>query len=80
MVAYKNAREELHFGWGCGIMGRVMEMDQKKEWPQRKRMRLKNYDYSQNGAYFITVCVKDRKPILSKIVGDDAHIVPYEKN
>ncbi len=26
--------------------------------------------------YFITICVKDNKPILSKVVGDDAHIVP----
>ena len=44
----------------------------------RKPNRLENYDYSQNGAYFITICVKDRKPILSKIVGDDAHIVPQK--
>ena len=33
----------------------------------RKPNRLKDYDYSQNGAYFITVCVKNRKPILSYI-------------
>ena len=44
--------------------------------PQRKQNRLENYDYSQNGAYFITICVKDRKRLLSDIVGDDAHIVP----
>ena len=44
----------------------------------RKPNRLENYDYSKNGAYFITVCVKGRKPILSKIVGDDAHIVPQK--
>ena len=31
----------------------------------RKPNRLKNYDYSQNGVYFITVCVKNRNPILS---------------
>ena len=35
----------------------------------RKPNRLENYDYNENGAYFITICVKDRKPILSKIVG-----------
>ncbi len=35
----------------------------------RKPNRLKNYDYSKSGTYFITICVKDRKPILSKIVG-----------
>ncbi len=44
--------------------------------PKRKPARLKGYDYSTPGAYFITICVKDRKQLLSKIVGDDAHIVP----
>ena len=43
---------------------------------ERKRNRLCNYDYGQSGAYFITICTKDRKQILSKIVGDDAYIVP----
>lgn len=46
------------------------------ELPKRKEIRLKEFDYSSPGAYFITICVKDRKPILSEIVGDDAHIVP----
>ena len=44
--------------------------------PKRKRLRLQEYDYGTPGAYFITICVKDRHPILSDIVGDDAHIVP----
>ncbi len=39
------------------------------EKPQRKPNRIEDYDYSQAGAYFITVCTKDRKKILSKIVG-----------
>lgn len=38
--------------------------------PQRKSNRLKNYNYSQNGGYFITICTKDSKCILSQIVGD----------
>ena len=46
------------------------------ELPKRKSLRLQSYDYSQNGAYFITVCTKDRKHLLCDIVGDDAHIVP----
>ena len=46
------------------------------EMPERKPNRIENYDYSPNGAYFITICTKDRKRILSDIVGDDAHIVP----
>lgn len=32
--------------------------------PKRKDIRFKNHDYSQNGAYFITVCVKDRHNLL----------------
>ncbi len=38
-------------------------MEQKNN-PQRKQMRLRNYDYAQAGYYFITICVKDRKNIL----------------
>ena len=38
--------------------------------PQRKPNRLFDYDYSTSGAYFITICVQDRKRILSDIVGD----------
>ena len=37
--------------------------------PSRKNYRLKNFDYNTNGTYFVTVCVKDRKRILSEIVG-----------
>ena len=37
------------------------------EYPRRKPTRLKDHDYSQNGAYFITLCVQDRRPILSRI-------------
>ena len=45
---------------------------------ERKPNRLKNYDYTANGAYFITICVKDRKCILSRIsVGADI-IRPYQ--
>ena len=32
--------------------------------PKRKPIRILAYDYSSTGAYFITVCVHDRKPIL----------------
>ena len=42
----------------------------------RKALRRRNYDYSKGGAYFITVCVRDRHEMLGNIVGDDDHIVP----
>ena len=38
------------------------------ELQKRKPNRLKDYDYSQNGAYFITICTHNRECILSKIV------------
>jgi len=36
--------------------------------PKRKPTRLKGYDYSCPGAYFITMCTKDREQLLSKII------------
>ena len=38
-----------------------MKMDNKKEFPKRKDIRLKNYDYSSPGAYFVTICTENRK-------------------
>lgn len=46
-----------------------MEKIEVMEMPVRKQNRLKRYDYSQNGAYFITICTKDKKCILSHTVG-----------
>lgn len=46
------------------------------ELPQRKKIQVGEYDYSQCGAYFVTICTQNRRSILSNIVGDDAHIVP----
>ena len=36
--------------------------------PTRKPIRLQNFDYSQNGYYFITICTHKRKNILSNII------------
>ena len=33
----------------------------------RKKIRLPNYDYSENGYYFITICTKNRENIFSDI-------------
>ena len=37
------------------------------ESPNRQPNRIPEYDYSQTGAYFVTICTHDRKKILSKI-------------
>ena len=45
-------------------------MEDEKTLPKRKDIRLKNYDYSSAGAYFLTICTQNRKNILSTIVGE----------
>ena len=35
--------------------------------PKRKSNRLKNYDYSQQGCYFLTLCAKGSLPLFSTI-------------
>ncbi|MEM2174632.1 MAG: transposase, partial [Candidatus Micrarchaeia archaeon] len=34
----------------------------------RRSIRLKGYDYSQPGAYFITICTKDRKCLFGNVI------------
>ncbi len=38
----------------------------------RKSLRIANYDYSTPGSYFVTICLNDRKPILSSV--DDSGV------
>lgn len=35
--------------------------------PERKRIRLPDYDYSETGAYFVTLCTEKRVRVLSDI-------------
>jgi putative transposase len=35
---------------------------------RRRTVRLKGYDYSQPGAYFVTVCTAARQPIFGRII------------
>jgi REP element-mobilizing transposase RayT len=46
------------------------------ERPIRKPNRLPHFDYSTPGAYFITICTKDRIPCLGQIVGGGALDAP----
>lgn len=47
----------------------------KNELPKRKANRLQNFDYSTNGAYFITICTHEHKCILSHITSVGADII-----
>jgi len=51
----------------CYIMRLVINMENGL--PKRKHPRLKNYDYSTVGAYYITICTHNRRCLLSHIVG-----------
>ncbi|MBQ7302043.1 MAG: hypothetical protein IJW89_00485 [Clostridia bacterium] len=59
----------------------------ENDFPRRKATRLKDFDYSTTGAYFVTVCTTNRRCLLSKIiaptngsiVGDGALDVPQVK-
>jgi len=42
-------------------------MTREKEIPRRRSLRLPEYDYSQAGAYFVTICVSQRKCLLGEI-------------
>ena len=48
------------------------------ELPDRKRNRLKGYDYSARGVYFVTICTQNRVCNLGSVVGADARIGPHD--
>ncbi len=39
--------------------------------PSRRSPRLKGYDYSQNGAYFVTICTQNRECLFGEIVAGE---------
>lgn len=41
---------------------------------QRRSIRLRGYDYTQAGSYFITICVRDRLCIFASIVNDEVRL------
>lgn len=45
-------------------------------WPQRNRrsIRLQGYDYSQAGAYFVTLCTQDRECLFGEIVNGEMRL------
>ena len=56
-------------------------MNINSEFPKRKQNRLKNFDYSSTGSYFITICTKDKKALFwnknqPDFVGEDIILPP----
>jgi REP element-mobilizing transposase RayT len=44
---------------------------------ERKQIRLKGYDYSKSGYYFVTICTQNRKKWLGKVRGGIPHLNEY---
>ena len=36
----------------------------------RRSIRLPNYDYAQSGAYFVTICTRNRAPLFGDVIDD----------
>jgi REP-associated tyrosine transposase len=43
----------------------------------RRSIRLKGYDYTQAGAYFITICVYGREPLFGHVAGEVVILSAY---
>jgi len=54
-------------------------MEKEQVFPQRKTLRLQNFDYSTCGAYFITICTKNRKKLFAPVGADSISARMVEK-
>lgn len=44
---------------------------------KRRSTRLQGYDYSQNGAYFITICTHERQCLFGEVIETGRGVLPY---
>jgi putative transposase len=52
-------------------------MESKQRQCHRRLTRLKEYDYSQPGGYFITICTKERECLFGEIENDQMKVNNY---
>ena len=45
--------------------------------PDRRSLRLKDYDYAATGAYFVTVCTQNRACLFGEVVNDAMQVNEY---
>jgi REP element-mobilizing transposase RayT len=45
-------------------------------YPSRRTTRLHRYEYSQAGAYFVTLCIEQRQSLLGRITDGQIHLSP----
>ena len=49
-------------------------MSYKPRQTRRRSIRLQNYDYSQAGVYFVTVCTRNKECSLGEIIDSQVHL------
>ena len=49
-------------------------MNDKPDIPQRHSLRLKGYDYSQEGAYFVTICAHGKACLFGDVIGSEMKV------
>uniref|UniRef100_UPI00356A4D3C transposase n=1 Tax=Ancylomarina sp. TaxID=1970196 RepID=UPI00356A4D3C len=54
-------------------------MSHNTHFPNRQSIRLKGYDYSQEGLYFITICCQDRIHLFGEIIEGEMHLNDFGK-
>ncbi len=54
-------------------------MDFNPEIQNRKSIRLKEYDYSQAGYYFVTICTRNREHLFGEIVDGNTELNDFGK-
>lgn len=64
------------FRSGCADMGRCVEdtMKYNPDIHHRRSIRLREYDYSANGAYFVTICTQARECLFGDISAGEMHL------
>ena len=57
--------------------GENVTMKYNPEKHHRRSVRLREYDYSQPGAYFVTICTWDRECIFGNIINGEMELNEY---
>ncbi len=71
-------RQSFHYVIIALVRGEV-EMKYNQERHHRRSVRLKGYDYSSPGAYFVTVCAWNRDCIFGEIINGEMKLNEYGK-
>jgi putative transposase len=51
----------------------------EEAYPQRRNIRLHNYDYTHCGAYFVTICTHDNKSLFGNLIDSTMRLNPCGK-